>query len=112
VGSLPRLSALGQFPPRPSAAVRTPYRGPAGAIASTDLAPFDAVCLRPDAYDVALDRVDAQLTAAVNELATLTPSEADLSQLGTVLLRARDQLRARRTRAGQLVFPPPTPARG
>ena len=103
--SLLRLSTPGQFQPRPAWCVRTKYRGLAGAIDSHDLVPFDAACTRPEAYDSALVRVDAHLTAAVQELTALTPPEAELSQLGHVLLRARNQLRARRTRAGQLMFP-------
>jgi hypothetical protein len=105
MGSLLRPSPPSQSPPRHRPSVRTLYRGPAGAIDPTVLAPFDAACVRPEAYGQALARVDAHLMASIEELAALTPPERDLLQLSDVLTRARHRPLARRTHAGQLAFP-------
>jgi hypothetical protein len=105
VGSLLRSSSPRQFPPRPRARVRTPFRGPAGAIDPRDLVPFDATCTRPAVYHEALARVTEYLAACVQELAQLTPPESDLERLSEVLARAQHHLRARHPRAVQLAFP-------
>lgn len=114
MASLPRHLSSRQSLPRLRVYVRTPYRGPAGAIDPQDPAPFDAVCTRPEAYDKALVRTTEHLAACVQELAQLTPPESDLQQLRHVLAFAQNYLQARRPHAAQLVwhFHPQPPSGG